>query len=591
MSESMVNKVDLIKFYIQKGEIDKAKEEAESVIQEDPESPKGYLLMAYHYYLLEQREETLYWIEEMLQRAPEDEAVLEMAIKMYPSLPADEPKLKELIELGLRLYPENHFFHAAYADIIWTSDVEQTLASLQEAIRLKPEDDNYLGAYASLLYTMLNYIEAEKYEQLALQANPENIRNIVRFAWFAYQRKKYKKAQLLIDEAMRLEPNNPSVREYYKKIYPTKNLFIRAKKEIDDVLLKAMAYPAYYLEKLLKGRVDQGNLNILVLLIELFGIIALLRWNSLILFGAYFLLLFTSLKISKSMLKKVGFTNAEETALQKKAKSTQKAALKEMKLEVAKQKKQPIPEQTALSPHELEAKLSEIWNSTNIADIREKTVVEAETEVKIEASVPKDSTAQSNQALNKELQTTKEYSKWPVYMMTTGIVLSSLFKLIPDAGDINPPKPVSVEIQESIDEAQDEIALEEDTAMIKENAQVVSQFMESIKAGNLSSTMPQLVSDKYQTMIQANINHPLLNQTANAKIEKVINPNMGLAVSYFLLVNEAENVNIIVKVAYGQITYLYAQNWNQSQEDTEVYQKMLNQLELAGEDVQKLLQE
>ena len=91
------------------------------------------------------------------------------------------------------------------------------------------------------------------------------------------ERKKYKKAQLLIEEAMRLQPNDPTIREYYKKIYPTKNAFIRAKIEINLLLLKAVAYPTRFIWELFKERISYKLILFIILALEVGGLFALLR--------------------------------------------------------------------------------------------------------------------------------------------------------------------------------------------------------------------------------------------------------------------------------------------------------------------------
>lgn len=574
MEESFLSKVDLIKSYIKNGEIDLSRRQAEEVIGNLPEDYPGYLLMAYHYYTLKQPDDVVIWINEALRRAPEDEDVLTLAILMYDDLKVEEAKRKELIEIGLRLFPQSHYLHSKYA-LLPSITLEQGLASLQEAIRLSPQNEEYLRYYSMAMFNIENWEEQEKYEQLALQANPENTKNLLEFAWAAYERKKYKKAQMLIEEAMRLDPNDPTIREYYKKIYPTKNGFIRAKREITLLLTKIWAAPVQFIWKFTEDKISFRLLAVIVFLLELAGSYALLRNNLFIIMGVFFLILFICSKIAKSMLKKAGFTESEEAAMQKKTKATQKTALKEMRKELAKNQEQPIQTQAALSANELEEKLSQIWGSADIDAIKEKTVV-------------KDIAPQPVPAVQLEETTVdwpKEYKKWPAYCLMLGIVLSSMVRFIPSMiDDYNRPKPVSQEMKESINIVQEQQEQDKDMEIIGKNTPAVTQFTQSLKDDSLAATMGQFVSTNYVSTLQENINDPLLQQLANARIDKVTNQKLGLAISYFLLVNEEENVKAIVQAAGGKITHLYSDTWSQSTEEQEDYQKLLDQFEVDGRD-------
>ena len=51
---------------------------------------------------------------------------------------------------------------------------KQGLAALQEAIKLSPQNEEYLNIIRMAMFNVGNWEEAEKYEQLALQADQEN---------------------------------------------------------------------------------------------------------------------------------------------------------------------------------------------------------------------------------------------------------------------------------------------------------------------------------------------------------------------------------------------------------------------------------
>ncbi|RJS50142.1 hypothetical protein CJ483_22910 [Bacillus sp. PK3_68] len=346
-------------------------------------------------------------------------------------------------------------------------------------------------------------------------------------------------------------------------------------------LQKIWIAPVQFIVRFSKDKISLRLLAVIVLLLELAGSYALLGNNLFIIMGAFFLVLFICSKIAKSILIKSGFTESEEAAMQKKTKATQKTALKEMRKELAKNQEQPIQTQAALSSNELEVKLSKIWGSADIDAIKEKTVV-------------KDAVLQPEPAIQKKETTMdwpKEYRKWPAYCLMLGIVLSFMVRFIPAMiDDYNRPEPISPEMKESITMVQEQQKQDKDMAIIKENMPAVTHFTQSLKDGSLIDTMGQFVAKDYEPALQENINHPLLKQLANAKIDKVSNQKLGLAISYFLLINEEENVQAIVQAAGGQITHLYSETWSQSTKEKENYQKLMSQIEVEGKDFKEIVE-
>ena len=575
MSQSYLNKVHLIALYIQKGETERSKEEAEASIWSNPEDSAGYVLMAYHYYLLQQNEDALLWMNEAIRRAPEDEDILEMAVKMYEELEDDEQKTRELIETALRLYPDNHFFHAEFAVINQTTDIQQSLASLQEAIRLSPENDEYLGNYAILLHITRNYKEAEKYEQYALQADPENVKNLLHFAESAFERKKYKKAQMLIDQAIRLAPDNERVLDSYRNIYPSKSIFIRMQREMNEWLFKIWLYPSYWISRLLKEKVSTGFLSIIVLFAEAAGLIALLGLNAWIFAGVYIVFLFFCSRLSKSMLKKTGLNGSEMKALKRKTIKKQQEALSEMKKMLAQSQTQPKHEKPVSEPGRLEEQLSQIWGEANISSFKEKPINDQETNGD---TLQTKQTSQKDTASPITLDTPEEYSRWPNYLIIAAILVIFFIRFIPG---INNTAPASSAKPESLHEYLNQ-QKQNNESNVKQNKAAVEQFIRSLKEGNIEDVFSQTFSTGYQATIKENRDHPLMKQLAASQIEKVSQSHGGLSYSLFLLVNPNENTKAIVEVLNGKITHLYAESWGQPETEIIDYEQMLKQIERDG---------
>lgn len=579
MSESHGKNVSLIRYYIEKGEPERAKEIAEEQLQNEPEDRLSYILMAYYYNLLGQKVETLYWVKETMKRDPEDESILESAISLLDSI-EHRDILKDTIETGLRLYPNNAFFHIHYAEMYRTENREQSKESFEEAIRLDPENDLYLGSYALFLYQMKDAKKAEKYEQLSLQYNPENSQMLLQFAWFAYQMKKFKKAQFLIDEALRIDPNDALIREYYEKIYPSRNGFIRATAEMKRILAIIFVYPAHLLWKLSKDKIYFGFILFPVLLLEFIGLHFLLGKNLYIALGIYFIILFISSKIKKSMLHKIGITDSDEVAMKEQTEATQKAALEEMKQEVSQNTVQLDSGSQTLSPDELEAQLVQIWNSDNITSIREQAEDKSVQNKKFHSS-------RISPARNKPVTVVfpKEDSKWPAYAMIAALVLVFAIRFAPYLIEqANRPEPVDPVIKESIELSQIQQEEEAIEALYNgEESEVVEQFLQEIGSDNLVDTISPYVSTEFESIILEKSDDPFLKQLANAQIEKIIQPQRGLSFYHFLVVNKEENTYAIIEVVGKKITNLFAEQWGESQEEIENFKTLMDQMESEDE--------
>lgn len=602
MTGSLNNQFSLMKYYIDKGEIEKSIEQAEAVLQDNPESPIGYILMVYHYYMVGQNEEVINWSDEALQRGPEDEAVIEFISYIYQDLQCDQEKWKELVETGLRLFPENASFHAQYAHIHKATNIEQAKLSYQEAIRLKPHEELYLGNYAAYLYALNERTEAEKYEQLALQANPEDVNNLLKFAKIAFDDEKFKKAQWLIDEAMRLEPNNQNVRDSYKTIYPTKNVFIRSGIQLHVFLFKMLVgYPAIYISKIIGNKISFEFLLFLVFLAELGGLYLIIGTKSFfILLGLYFLIIFVGLRIKESMLKAAGLSNIEEETMEKEAKSQRKAALKKMKKEIAKNKEVAIEKEEMLPSAKLEMQLSEIWDSANIEEIKIEAEAKAEERAKEEEKAKeKEKAALTKKESSKNtpgktenptpIEWPKEYSRWPVFVMIFAIALSIIIRYVPGMIEkANRPKPLPVETQQSMTAFKEDQRLNEVKMNIQNYLPVVTQFTQSLGDENAIGNMSDIIYQGYEEVIKENIDHPLLSQLANANIQRA---STSITSSYFLLVNEEENIKAVVEITFGKLTHLYAEDWSQTETEIEEYQKWLNHIETKGIDIAEITEQ
>ncbi|RDW16450.1 hypothetical protein CWR48_16320 [Oceanobacillus arenosus] len=223
-----------------------------------------------------------------------------------------------------------------------------------------------------------------------------------------------------------------------------------------------------------------------------------------------------------------------------------------------------------LSSSELEAQLSKIWDSTNIAAIREKT--EANDVSEYQQDFPTSPATQRNQL---KMEWPKEQSRWPVVIIILAMFLGVIARFGPTMiENANRRVPVSTEIMKTIEATQEHLAQEKESTSTDENKQVVEKFIQNMSEDTIEHSITTIVSEDYESIILKNINYQFMKKLGNADIEKVFQPNTGLSITYFLIVNEEENINVIVEVAFKQITHMYAENFNQSEEEELEYQSL-----------------
>lgn len=616
MSKTLGLKVRRMITYIEKGESEYSLEIAGEEMRLDPESGAGQLLMAVHYFFMNEYDETAYWLSETLKREPENDTVLDIVIYFYKSMNYDQEMILGLIEKGLRLYPENHLFHGHYAEICQNhlQDKEQALLSYQEALRLNPYHETYLGEYASLLFQKGKTDEAEKYEQLALRENPSNPNNLLNFAWYAFQYKKYNKANHLIEEAMRVEPTDEQIRRYYQKILPSKNPFVQTVLKVNIFVARTFQRPAYWLWKLSRGKVNYWILQLVVMVVGVGGLYLLLGKGVYVLFGSSLLLNIIRGFIGKSVLKAHGFNKNEQKELKKETLKTQEDALKEMRKGLGTAKESVENEQVKWSMDELEVQLAQIWETDQVAVLKDQANLIEPTELEepelpmVEEEVVAKNPGEmilEEEAVKKiaeeEIEWPKEKKSWPVMLMLGIIIISLSAKILPGIVErINRPEPIAPEIQQSISKQQEELRQEslneveefEGGAVIEEEATndtqrdqskvVAEQFMKSVRDGTLEQKAGELLSTNYAATVMDRVEGETLQEMASYELGQMIEPYKGIAVFAVSIVDEAGQIHAVLQIAAKQINHIYAEEWLADADEIEKYNRMKELFEEAS---------
>lgn len=277
------------------------------------------------------------------------------------------------------------------------------------------------------------------------------------------------------------------------------------------------------------------------------------------------------------MLKEAGLTAKEETNLKKQARTAQKSAMKEMKRTVSTKTEQQEPIEPKLSPYELEAQLAAIWSSENIGKIKELT----ETKGAEEPQAPPQP--------EKERQLTawpKEHTKRPAYLLIAALALLLAIRVLPALQEDEASIPA--ETQESVAAFMDGQEQEEDLVIINEARPVVDLLLKNIQDDRLLENIADIASNSYEPVMVIKLNNPFLKELADAKIEKAMKLDLIVPVSYFLLVHEKDQMDhkTIIEVKAGQISYMYADKWNDTEKEKEEYERLLERIEKNGFEIE-----
>ncbi|WP_242220113.1 hypothetical protein [Bacillus cereus group sp. BfR-BA-01380] len=217
-----------IQYLLKVGDVDRAMKEAEMLIKEDPEAASGYLCLSYvHFYGFSDNDHASKYLEEALKLDHVNEQVLSVGLDIFCGQ-SNYKRVRELAEIGMKNYPENGKYYFYMGEVVRCFEpIKNSLVYFEKAMELGPENEIYVGKYAYILFASFpkRQEEALQAEQRALDLNPENTTNLVLFAVAATYKGNFKKARMLAEVAMRLDPNNKDAYMIYKKTIGTKNKF------------------------------------------------------------------------------------------------------------------------------------------------------------------------------------------------------------------------------------------------------------------------------------------------------------------------------------------------------------------------------
>jgi len=172
------------------------------------------------YQEMEQLQAAIDFLLETIQKDPQNTEFRLYLGSIYEQMEA-YAKAEKALKEGLDLEPDNSrlYFRLGVVYDKWGKK-EASIAAMKQVLRVEPDNPNalnYLGyTYADM---GINLDEAEQLILKALEHKPGDGYITDSLAWVYYQRGQYEKALPLLEQASRLVPDDPVVKEHLGDVY------------------------------------------------------------------------------------------------------------------------------------------------------------------------------------------------------------------------------------------------------------------------------------------------------------------------------------------------------------------------------------
>lgn len=167
--------------YLNTGDIDRALECTDQSLRIDPDNGDGWFLRAVTYYAANR------W-----------------------------KQMQEAAEEGLRIDPYRAHLHYLLANMHnKQGKFEQARSSIEQALEIDTENGLYYALYSYVLANCLRFDDSEKAAQTALHKDVERSQTFLYLGWAADRRGDAKTAKSMMEQAIRLDPDDEQMRTEY----------------------------------------------------------------------------------------------------------------------------------------------------------------------------------------------------------------------------------------------------------------------------------------------------------------------------------------------------------------------------------------
>ncbi|MEW4370902.1 tetratricopeptide repeat protein [Paenibacillus kandeliae] len=206
---------------------DEALREAGEWLREQPEEPEPYNALATIYMNMEQYDKALECTAQALRIEPDHEDAWVLRAFVYYDT-QEWALMQQATDEALRINPYRvHLYYLLSNMYNRQGKFQQALEQIKEGLRLQPQTGLYLALYSYVLAN-LNQMDASQEAAIhALQYDVEHAQTFMYLGWAAERRGDAKTAKQMMEQAIRLEPNNEQIRTEYMEALQKNYWFYR----------------------------------------------------------------------------------------------------------------------------------------------------------------------------------------------------------------------------------------------------------------------------------------------------------------------------------------------------------------------------
>lgn len=206
---------------------DEALREAGEWLREAPEEPEPYNALATIYMSMEELDQSLEMTAQALRMEPDNEDAWSIRAFVYYDQHNWE-LMQPAVEEVLRINPYRAHMYYLMGNMYNTKGKFQEAAEqVKEALRILPSSGLYLALYSYVLANMNQKQASQEVAMEALQYDLEQPQTFMYLGWAAERRGDAKTAKQMMEQAIRLAPNNEQIRTEYMEALQKNYWFYR----------------------------------------------------------------------------------------------------------------------------------------------------------------------------------------------------------------------------------------------------------------------------------------------------------------------------------------------------------------------------
>ncbi|MEJ8303478.1 tetratricopeptide repeat protein [Saccharibacillus sacchari] len=201
--------------------------EAGEWLREEPETPQPYRALALAYINLNDSEKALECTAQALRLDPNDgDAWFLRAVVYYGT--GKWAQMEEAANAGLRLNPYRAHIHYLLANMHnKNGKFDRARQSIEQALNIDPENGLYYALYSYVLANLRQFEASIENGEIALRKDVENPQTFLYLGWAADRRGDAKQAKTMMEQAIRLDPDDEQTRTEYMEALQKNYWFYR----------------------------------------------------------------------------------------------------------------------------------------------------------------------------------------------------------------------------------------------------------------------------------------------------------------------------------------------------------------------------